>query len=145
MNEWFSAAGAGSNCAPAAPIRRFWAAPPLHRLEDALRLPCSQISTTLTILSTIAYAALAVAGAVLWNRTRSLWTALIGVGFALVFPDQISAIVEYFQFNALLHGHPDDTFFLIHHHAFLRYVSIFGLWVAAVGLVWHAMGRRSVS
>jgi hypothetical protein len=32
---------------------------------------------------------------------------------------------------------------LIHHHAFLRCVSILGLWVAAVGLVWHAVGQRA--
>jgi hypothetical protein len=100
-------------------------------------------TTTLTILSTIAYTALAVAGAVLWNRSRSLRTALVAVGFGLILPDQVSALIEYFQFNALLRGHAGDTFFLIHHHAFLRYVSILGLWVAAVGLVWHAIGRRT--
>jgi len=100
-------------------------------------------TTTLTILSTIAYTALAVAGTVLWNRSRSLRTALVAVGFAPVLPDQVSSLVEYFQFNALLRDRNGDTFFLIHHHAFLRYVSILGLWIAAVGLVWHAIDRRA--
>jgi hypothetical protein len=99
--------------------------------------------TTLTFLSTVAYAVLTVAGTVLWKRTRSLRTALVAIGFALVLPDQVSALVEYFEFNALLHGHPGDTFFLIRHHAFLHYVSILGLWVAAVGLVWHAVGKSA--
>jgi hypothetical protein len=101
------------------------------------------IPTALTLLSTVAYAVLTVAGAVLWKRTRSLQTALVAIGFALVLPDQVSALVEYFEFVALLHGRSSDTFFLIQHHAFLHYVSILGLWVAAVGLVWHAAGKSA--
>jgi hypothetical protein len=96
-------------------------------------------TTTLTLLSTAAYAALAVAGAVLWRRTRSLRTVMVAIGFALVLPDQVSKLVEYFEFTALLQGRSGDTFFLIHHHAVLHYVSILGLCVAAVGLLWHAL------
>ena len=100
------------------------------------------ISPTLTLLSTVAYAVLTVAGALLWKRTRSLPTALVTIGFALVLPDQLIEQAEYFQFITLLHGRPPDTYFLVYHHAVLRCVSILGLWVAAVGLVWHA-SRKS--
>jgi hypothetical protein len=99
--------------------------------------------TTLTLLSTVAYAVLTVAGAVLWRRTRSLQAALVAAGFALALPGQVSALVEYFEFIALVQGRAGDTFFLVHHHAFLHYVSILGLWVAAVGLVWHAVGKSA--
>ena len=64
------------------------------------------------------------------------------MGFVLILPGQVSTLIEYFEFIALLHGRPNDTFFLIYHHAFLRYVSILGLWVAAVGLAWHAAFGR---
>ena len=99
--------------------------------------------TTLTLLSTVAYAVLTVAGAVLWRRTRSLPTALVAMGFALILPDQVSTLIEYFEFIALLHGRLSDTYFLVHRHAFLRYVSILGLWVAAVGLTSHAAGKSA--
>ena len=101
------------------------------------------LPTELTLLSTVAYAVLTVAGAVLWKRSRSLQTALVAIGFALVLPDQVSALVEYFEFVALLQGRSSDTFFLIHHHALLHYISMLGLWVAAVGLVWHAAGKSA--
>jgi len=99
-------------------------------------------TTTLTLLSMVAYAVLTVASAALWRRTRSLPTALVAMGFALILPDQVSTLIEYFEFIALLRGRPSDTFFIIHHHAFLHYVSILGLWVAAVGLASHA-ARKS--
>ena len=98
---------------------------------------------TLTLLFAVAYAVLTVAGAVLWKRTRSLQSALVAIGFALVLLDQVSALVEYFEFIALMHDRPSDTFFLIYHHAFLHYVSLFGLWAAAVGLMWHAAGKSA--
>jgi len=96
------------------------------------------ITTTLALLSLAAYAALAIASAVLWRRTRSAGAATAALGFALVLPDQASRLVEYFEFTALLHGRSGDTFFLIHHHAVLQYLSIVGMCVAGVGLLWHA-------
>lgn len=101
------------------------------------------ISTTLNLLSTVAYAIFTVAGAVLWKRTRSLQTALVAIGFALVLPGQVSGLIAYFEFVALLRGHSGDTFYLIEHHVFLHYVSILGLWIAAVGMVWHAAEKSA--
>jgi hypothetical protein len=100
-------------------------------------------TTTLTLLSMVAYAVLTVAGAVLWRRTRSLPTALVAMGFALILPEQVSTLIEYFEFIALMQGRPNATFFLVYHHAFLHYVSILGLWVAAVGLAWHAAAKSA--
>ena len=97
--------------------------------------------TTLTLLSTVAFTLLTVAGVLLWRRTRTLQTALVAIGFALVLPRQVGTLIEYFEFMALLQGHGVDTYFLILHHASLYYVSILGLWIAAVGLVWHAAGK----
>lgn len=68
---------------------------------------------------------------------------LVAIGFALALPGQVSALVEYFEFTAVLHGRTSDTLFLVYHHAFLHYISILGLWVAAVGLVWHAAGKSA--
>jgi len=98
-------------------------------------------TTTVTLLTTTAYVVLAAAAAILWRRSRSLRTALVAIGFSLVLPDQVTRLIEYYEFVGVLHGRPADTLFLIHHHAFLYYASILGLWVAAVGLAWHATAR----
>jgi hypothetical protein len=98
---------------------------------------------TLALLSSIAFAALTVAGAVLWKRTHAFRAALIAIGFALVLPDQLSALVESFEIKALMNGRSGDTLFLIQHHGFLHLIAMLGLWVAAVGLVWHAVGKSA--
>lgn len=98
---------------------------------------------TLTLLSMVAYAVLAIAGAVFWKRSRSRQTALVAIGFALVLPDQLSTLLESFVFSAVQHSRPGDTYFVIHHHAFLHYVSLLGLCVAAVGLMWEATRKSA--
>ena len=42
-------------------------------------------------------------------------------------------------YEPLLRGHPDDTLYIVQHHAFLLYVGLLGLWLAAVGLIWHSV------
>jgi hypothetical protein len=96
-------------------------------------------NTACVLLSTVAYAVLTAAGAVLWKRTRSHATILVTIGFAMVLLDQVSALVEYLELSALLRGHPADTLFIVHHHAFLQYGRFLGLWLAAGGLIWHSV------
>jgi len=115
--------------------------------EPAVKPICGTIDycqeAALTLISIVAYAVLTVAGTVLWKRTGSRQTVLIAIGFALVLLDQVSVLVECFEINALLRARPSDTFFLIHHHAFLHYPFILGLSLAAVGLLWHAVGKSA--
>ena len=86
-----------------------------------------------------AYAGFTTAGALLWKRTRSLATALVAIGFALVLVDQIISLVEYIELNALVSGHYTDTLFIVQHHAVEQYVALVGLLVAAAGLLWHSV------
>src|SRR5579872_3567866 len=97
------------------------------------------------MLAVAAFALLTLAGAVLWRRTRTLATALIAIGFALVLAEQVSTLVGYLEFGAILNGHSGDTLFVIQHHGLLRYVSILGLCAAALGLMWHAARKSSAA
>lgn len=100
------------------------------------------IVTLSSLASSAAYTALAIAGAVLWRRRGSIAGAAIAIGFALVLLEQVIQLVEYLEISALLRGHRADTLYIVHHHAFLRYAALLGLWLAAAGLVWHAVGTR---
>jgi hypothetical protein len=86
-----------------------------------------------------AYVSFTTAGALLWKRTRSLATALVAIGFALVLVDQIISLVEYIELTALVSGHSTDTLFIVQHHAVEQYVALVGLLVAAAGLLWHSV------
>ena len=100
------------------------------------------LSTTTAVsavLSALAYAVLAAAGVVQWKRARSVATAMVAIGFAMVLLDQLVELVQYLQISALLRGHPADTLFVVHHHAFIQYISLLGLWFAAVGLMWRSL------
>lgn len=99
------------------------------------------VTTTLVsaLLATLAYAVATVAGAVLWKRSHSLAAAMVAIGFALVLLEQVIALVQYFELSRLMYGHTADTLFIVHHHPFLRYVAVLGLWIAAVGLVRHSL------
>ncbi|HEV2271017.1 MAG TPA: hypothetical protein VGR92_16310 [Steroidobacteraceae bacterium] len=102
----------------------------------------SLIALFFTLASAAGYAALTVAGALLWRRRGSAAGAVIAIGFALALLDQVSRLVEYLELRALLRGHAADTLFIIHHHALLQCAALLGLWVAAAGLVWHAARAR---
>ena len=93
-----------------------------------------------SVLSTIAYAVLTLAGFALWKRGRSVATALLTVGFAMILAVQLTLLIQDIQFRAILRGHSSDTLFIVHHHALLRYVELAGLWLAALGLVSYALG-----
>jgi len=98
-----------------------------------------QISpTALSLLSALAYAVLTTAGVLLWKRARSFATAMLAIGFAIVLLDQIILLASYLRMVATLHSHSGDTLFVIYHRANSLHVVLVGLWIAAVGLVWHA-------
>jgi hypothetical protein len=64
---------------------------------------------------------------------------MVAIGFAMVLFDQIIALVQYYELSALLRSHPTDTLFIVSHQTFLRYAALLGLWLAAVGLLWHSV------
>ena len=100
------------------------------------------LSTTTAVsavLSALAYAVLAAAGVVQWKRARSVATAMVAIGFAMVLLDQLVELIRYLQIGALLRGHPSDTLYVVYHRAFIQYISLLGLWFAAVGLMWRSL------
>jgi hypothetical protein len=97
------------------------------------------ITTGSALLSAVAYGVLTAGGAVQWKRARSVTAAMVAIGFGMVFIDQVVELVEYVQVSALLRDHAVDTLFVVHHHAFMQYISLLGLWLAAVGLMRHSL------
>ena len=100
------------------------------------------LTTTIAsaLLATIAYAVITAASALLWKRTHAPAAVMVAIGFALVLVDQAVALVEYIELSALMRGHAADTLFIVHRPLILHYVGVLGLWIAAVGLVWHTAG-----
>jgi hypothetical protein len=95
---------------------------------------------TQSLLAAVAYAILAVAGLVLWNRVRSVATALVAIGFAIILIDQIILSAGSVCMIASFRSQSsDNTLFVIYHRAHSPQVVLAGLWFAAVGLVWHAV------
>lgn len=95
--------------------------------------------TVLSLLSAVAYAILVASGVLLWRQARSLATAMVAIGFAIILLDQLVLLVSYLRLSARVLGHPGDTLFIIYHRANSLRVASFGVWVAAVGLLWHAL------
>lgn len=102
----------------------------------------SNTALLFTLASAIAYAALTVAGALLWWRRGAIGWAVVASGFALVLLGQVGRLVEFLEVGALVRSHPGDTLFIVHHNAFLQCAALLGLWVAAAALVWHAVRAR---
>jgi hypothetical protein len=51
-------------------------------------------------------------------------------------------LVSACELSSLMRTHPDVTYFVAYHHSFgllMHYVGLLGLWVAAAGLIWHAL------
>jgi hypothetical protein len=73
------------------------------------------------------YVLFAIAGAFLWTLRRTLATLLIALGFAATLVGQVAGILAQ------------------HHHVFpilTHYATLVGLWLAAVGMIWHAIANR---
>jgi hypothetical protein len=96
----------------------------------------------LSTLTVVAYAVLTLAGVLLWRRARSFATAMVAIGFAIVLLDQVILLVSYSRMIASVRSHSGDTLYVIYHRANSLHVVLVGLSVAAVGLLWHALGSR---
>ena len=94
-------------------------------------------ATALSLLS--AYAILTATGVVLWGHARSLATAVVAIGFAILLLHQVVLLVSYLRISASVLSHPSDRLFIIYHRANSLRLALFGLWVVAVGLIWHAL------
>lgn len=91
------------------------------------------------------YVALAFAGALLWRRLRSVSTLMVALGFAAAFAGQLMDLLVRFELNNVARAQHDTIFIVAHYHAFpilTHYIGLFGLWVAAVGLVRYARRGR---
>ena len=104
-----------------------------------MRLDVFLTTFDIELISAVAYAILVAAGSLLWKRGRTHAAMLIAVGFALALLFEIASLVERWEFVARLRGNSNDTFFIVEHHAYWRYLALLGLCLAAVGLMWHAI------
>ena len=97
---------------------------------------------TWALLFVLPYAVLTVAGVLLWKRSRSVAAFLVALGFAAALLGQVAGFFVNVELSAAmrnrgvvglhLHGLP----WLAH------YLGIGGIWVAAVGLLWHVSSKR---
>jgi len=93
----------------------------------------------LSALAATAYAVFTIAGILLLKRVRSFATAMVAVGFAIILLDQLILLASYLRMMDALRNHSGDTLFIVYHRANSLRVVLVGLWIAAVGLVWHAL------
>jgi hypothetical protein len=113
---------------------------PLNFIVRRRRKTRVQVSPIpLSALAATAYAVLTIAGLLLWKRSRSFSTVIVALGFAIILFDQLILLVSYVRMTAALRGHWGDTLFIIYHRANSLRIVLVGLWLAAVGLVWHAL------
>lgn len=87
------------------------------------------------------YAILTAAGVLFWRRSHSLATAMVACGFAAALLGQLAGVFVSLEVDAVMQAHRDATFFVVQHHTVPRYVALVGLWIAAIGLLWHASRR----
>ena len=102
---------------------------------------------TLYLLPTVPYVAFTVAGVLLWKRWQSVATSLVALGFAAALLAQVARMVTYLSFQPPPEAHHDGEPFALRLYYFAapwwqHYVELLGIWVAAVGLLWHASRRR---
>ena len=84
------------------------------------------------IVTVIPFGVLALGGILLWRRCRSLPTALMGLGFTVLF---VACLMGYLSGVWLIISTYQSLGLVLNHLAEL------GQWVAGVGLVWHALRR----
>jgi heme/copper-type cytochrome/quinol oxidase subunit 1 len=110
----------------------------------------------LPLLLIVPCAVLTAAGVLLWRRRRSAATAMIALGFAVIFLSLASSLFATYRTHAVLldmtSARPaqQDTFFIVAHYHRFALLGILGMWVAAVGVLWlgleqpRAVRHRSV-
>ena len=107
---------------------------------------------TWVLVLVVPLAVLTVAGVLLFRRWRSAATAMVALGFAATLIGQVVALYESFKLSAAMQElkpvvdtHRNTLFLVAHFHAvpvLTHHVAVFGLSLAAVGLLWHANGGR---
>ena len=104
------------------------------------------ITLTWILVLVAPYAFLALAGLLLWKRHRSVATVMIAVGFMATFIGQAAGIHVSHEVGTAVRTHQDVSQVLAQHRRIFplltHYASVCGLWAAAVGMVWHAGGKR---
>ena len=97
----------------------------------------------LTLLLVVPCAVLTVAGVLIWRRWRSVATGMIALGFAATFLSVASGLFVAYKTHAVLSEltaappAQHDTYFLVAHYHGFPLLGILGMWVAAVGALWH--------
>ena len=71
---------------------------------------------------------LTIAGIALWRRYRSLPSLLVAIGFTVSFLHLVSSTFPSVGYALMTHPQLVWT----------RYLGHIGLWIAAVGFLWHA-------
>jgi hypothetical protein len=90
----------------------------------------------------VPFALLAVAGFLLWRRSRSVAAAFVAGGFAASLLAQVAGYLVEFNTSFMMRAYKDDgSFTLVPMHTFphiANYSSRVGFWVGALALVWLA-------
>ena len=102
----------------------------------------------LTLLILVPCAVLTAAGVLLWRRWRSAATAMIALGFAATFLSLASGLFATYRTHAVLkeltsapHAQ-QDTFFIVAHYQRFALLGVLGMWVGALGTLWHVRRHR---
>ena len=105
-----------------------------------------------TLPSVVPYAILATAGVLLWKRWHSAATAMVALGLAAALVGLVLQLFAAYKLSAGLQNlnsavdtHRDTLFVVAHYHAsslVTHHAGLFGLSLAAVGLIWHANRDR---
>jgi hypothetical protein len=103
---------------------------------------------TLTFLLVVPDAILTAAAVLLWRRRRSAATAMIALGFAATLLGLASSLFTTYETQAALldltsapQAH-QDTFFIVAHYYPMLTLGLLGIWVAALGMLWHVRQDR---
>ena len=103
-----------------------------------------------TLVLVVPYAILSTAGVLLWTRWRSAATVMIALGFAATFIALASGLFAPYKTHAVLSelasaplANQDAFYAVAHYHRFpLLPLGLVGIWVAAVGTLWHVRRAR---
>jgi len=94
-----------------------------------------------TLVLVVPYAILSTAGVLLWTRWRSAAATFIALASGLFAPYKTHAVLSELASAPLAN---QDAFYAVaHYHRFpLLPLGLVGIWVAAVGTLWHVRRAR---
>ena len=104
------------------------------------------ITLTMILVLVAPYGLLALAGLLLWKQHRTVATIMIALGFVAAFIGQAAGLHVSHEVDAAIRAHQDTSLVLAEHRRIFplltHYAAVCGIWVAAVGTLWHASARR---